>query len=85
MRYGAERVFSSEASNITEEDVDALIAKVQGQGWPLPWLGMRSDVVSTSLRGQNRCHPRRLAAPFEAPAHAHLKLAAAIRRPCLAG
>ena len=27
VRYGAERVFSSEASNITEEDVDALIAK----------------------------------------------------------
>lgn len=52
MRYGAERVFSSEASNITEEDVDALIAKVQGQGWPLPWLGMRSDVVSTSLVGR---------------------------------
>lgn len=28
VRYGAERVFASEASNITEEDVDALIAKV---------------------------------------------------------
>ncbi|KAL4858477.1 ISWI chromatin-remodeling complex ATPase [Chlorella vulgaris] len=27
VRYGAERVFSSEATNITEEDVDALIAK----------------------------------------------------------
>jgi hypothetical protein len=27
VRYGAERVFSSEAANITEEDIDALIAK----------------------------------------------------------
>jgi hypothetical protein len=27
VRYGAERVFSSEATNITDEDVDALIAK----------------------------------------------------------
>ncbi|EFN58004.1 hypothetical protein CHLNCDRAFT_34395 [Chlorella variabilis] len=27
VRYGAERVFSSEAANITDEDVDALIAK----------------------------------------------------------
>jgi SWI/SNF-related matrix-associated actin-dependent regulator of chromatin subfamily A member 5 len=27
VRYGAERVFASEASNITDEDVDALIAK----------------------------------------------------------
>lgn len=32
VRYGAERVFSSEATNITEEDVDALIAKVRGVG-----------------------------------------------------
>ena len=32
VRYGAERVFSSEATNITEEDVDALIAKVGAHG-----------------------------------------------------
>lgn len=51
VRYGAERVFSSEASNITEEDVDALIAKVGGPpewGWWVVGVGVGVGGTVTS-------------------------------------